>query len=375
MGATTGKYLRQAAILACAMLALGSVPAQAERIKDLASVQGVRQNQLIGYGLVVGLDGSGDQTTQTPFTTQAMLNMLSQLGANLPLETASTIQLKNVAAVVITASLPAFARPGQNVDVTVSSVGNAKSLRGGTLLMTPLKGADGQVYAMAQGNILVGGAGASSGGSKAQVNHLSAGRIAGGATVERAVPMPIGQGPYIAYELNQTDFGTAKRMVEVINREMGPVAEAVDGRQIRVMAPEAPDARVAFMGRVENLEVRPMQTIAKVIVNPRTGSVVMNQAVTIQNCAVAHGNLSVVVSSDPSVSQPGALSGGQTVVTNQTDIQIKQDAGALMNVKAGANLADVVKALNSLGANPQDLLAILQAMKAAGALRAELEII
>ena len=219
------------------------------------------------------------------------------------------------------------------------------------------------------------GAGASSGGNKAVVNHLSAGRIAGGGTVERAVPVPVGQGPYVNYELNYTDFGTAKRMVEAINREMGPVAEAVDGRQIRVMAPEAPDARVAFMGRIENLDVKPMQSIAKVIVNPRTRSVVMNQAVTIENCAVAHGNLSVVVSTDPNVSQPNALSGGQTVVTNQTDIQIKQDAGALMNVKAGANLADVVKALNALGANPQDLLAILQAMKAAGALRADLEII
>ncbi|MFA7279787.1 MAG: flagellar basal body P-ring protein FlgI [Sterolibacterium sp.] len=370
-----GKYLRQAAILACLLPAFGSLPAHAERIKDLASVQGIRHNQLIGYGLVVGLDGSGDQTTQTPFTTQAMLNMLSQMGANLPLETASTIQLKNVAAVMVTASLPAFSRPGQGIDVTVSSVGNAKSLRGGTLLMTPLKGADGQVYAMAQGNILVGGAGASSGGNKAQVNHLSAGRIAGGATVERSVPTPVGQGQYVHYELNQTDFGTAKRMVEVINREMGPVAEALDGRRIRVMAPESSDSRVSFMGRVENLEVQPMQSIAKVVVNPRTGSVVMNQAVTLQNCAVAHGNLSVVVSSDPSVSQPGALSGGQTVVTNQTDIQIKQDAGALMNVKAGANLSDVVKALNALGANPQDLLAILQAMKAAGALRADLEII
>ncbi|MBI2307808.1 MAG: flagellar basal body P-ring protein FlgI [Rhodocyclales bacterium] len=374
-GNLTGKILRQAAILACAAVACGSVPAYAERIKDLASIQGVRQNQLIGYGLVVGLDGSGDQTTQTPFTTQATLNMLSQLGANLPLDKASTIQLKNVAAVVITASLPAFARPGQTIDITVSSIGNAKSLRGGTLLMTPLKGADGQIYAMAQGNILVGGAGASSGGNKAQVNHLSAGRIAAGATVERAVPTAVGQGPYVSYELNQTDFGTAKRMVEVINREMGPVAEALDGRQVRVLAPDAPDARVSFIGRIENLEVRPMQTVAKVIVNPRTGSVVMNQAVTIDNCAVAHGNLSVTVSSDPSVSQPAPFSAGQTVVTNQTDIQIKQDAGALMNVKAGANLADVVKALNALGANPQDLLAILQAMKAAGALRAELEII
>jgi len=359
--------LRQAAILACAALGFVSLPASAERIKDLASLQGVRQNQLIGYGLVVGLDGSGDQTTQTPFTTQATLNMLAQLGANLPLSSASTIQLKNVAAVVITASLPPFARPGQTIDITVSSIGNAKSLRGGTLLMTPLKGADGQIYAMAQGNILVGGAGASSGGNKAQVNHLSAGRIAAGATVERAVPTAVGQGPYVNYELNQTDFGTARRVVEVINREMGPVAEAVDGRQIRVFAPDAADARVAFIRRIENLEVRPMQSVAKVIINPRTGSVVMNQSVTLDNCAVAHGNLSVVV--------PGALSGGQTVVTNQTDIQIKQDAGALMTAKAGVNLADVVKALNALGANPQDLLAILQAMKAAGALRAELEII
>jgi flagellar P-ring protein precursor FlgI len=374
-GKPAGKKLRQAAILALAGLLLASPAAQAERIKDITSVQGVRQNQLIGYGLVVGLDGSGDQTTQTPFTTQATLNMLSQLGANLDLDKASTIQLKNVAAVVVTANLPAFAKPGQPLDVTVSSIGNAKSLRGGTLVLTPLKGADGAVYAMAQGNVLVGGAGASSGGNKAVVNHLSAGRIAGGGTVERAVPAPVGQGPYVNYELNHTDFGTAKRVVDAINREMGPVAQAVDGRQIRVMAPEAPDARIAFMGRIENLEVKPVQTVAKVIVNPRTGSVVMNQAVTIENCAVAHGNLSVVVSNDPSVSQPGALSGGQTVVTNQTDIQIKQDAGALMNVKASTKLADVVKALNALGANPQDLLAILQAMKAAGALRAELEII
>ena len=371
----SGKILRPAAILACVLLALGSIPARAERIKDLASVQGVRQNQLIGYGLAVGLDGSGDQTTQTPFTTQAMLNMLSAMGANLPLETASSIQMKNVAAVMVTASLPAFARPGQAIDITVSSFGNAKSLRGGTLLMTPLKGADGQVYAMAQGSIIIGGAGASAGGAKAQINHLSAGRIAGGATVERAVSSPLGEGPYITLELRQTDFGTAKRMVEVINREMGPVAEAVDGRQVRVQAPEQMNARVSFLGRVENLEFQPMQTIAKVIVNQRTGSVVMNQAVTIQNCAVAHGNLSVVVTSDPSVSQPGALSGGQTVVTNQTDIQIKQDMSALVNVKSGANLADVVKALNALGANPQDLMSILQAMKAAGALRAELEII
>ncbi len=372
----SGKFLRRAAILACGLMVLAGTPAHADRIKDLASVQGVRQNQLLGYGLVVGLDNSGDQTTQTPFTTNAVLNMLSTLGANIPIESASTIQLKNVAAVVVTANLPAFARAGQAVDVTVSSIGNAKSLRGGTLLMTQLKGVDGQVYALAQGNILVGGAGASSGGNKAVVNHLSAGRIAGGATVEREVPTALGQGGYVNYELAGSDFGTAKRVVDAINREMGEgVAEAVDGRRIRVRAPESSDQRVAFLGRIENLEVRPMPSIAKVIVNPRTGSVVMNQAVTIDNCAVAHGNLSVVVSSDPSVSQPNALSGGQTAVTNQTDIQIKADAGALMNVKAGASLAEVVKALNALGANPQDLLAILQAMKAAGALRADLEII
>lgn len=369
-----GNFLRRTAILACCFLPLASAPAWAERIKDLASVQGVRSNQLIGYGLVVGLDGSGDQTTQTPFTTQSIVNMLAQLGITMP--PGQSLQLKNVAAAMITASLPAFARPGQQIDVTVSSMGNAKSLRGGTLLMTPLKGADGQVYAIAQGNILIAGAGASSGASRVTVNHLSAGRIAGGATVEREVATTLGQGSYIHYETATTDFGTVQRIAEAINREMGPgTAQAVDGRQIRVRAPDDASSRVAFLGRVENIDVRPAQTVAKVIVNPRTGSVVMNQSVTIETCAVAHGNLSVVVSNDQQASQPNALAAGQTAVTNNADIQIKQDAGALMHVKAGVNLADVVKALNALGANPQDLLAILQAMKAAGALRAELEII
>lgn len=374
MSSQTGKFLCKAAILACCLLPLVNGLAWADRIKDLASVQGIRNNQLIGYGLVVGLDGSGDQTTQTPFTTQSIINMLAQLGTTLP--TTQSLQLKNVAAAMVTANLPPFARPGQQIDITVSSMGNAKSLRGGTLIMTPLKGADGQVYAMAQGNILVGGAGASAGGSKVTVNHLLAGRIAGGATVERAVPTALGQGPFIHYEMSNIDFGTTQRVVEVINREMGPgTAQALDGRLIRVNAPEDANSRVAFMGRVENLEVRPMQTMAKVIVNPRTGSVVMNQTVTIDACAVAHGNLSVVVNNEQQVSQPNALAGGQTTTTNQADIQLKQESGALMHVKAGVNLSDVVKALNALGANPQDLLAILQAMKAAGALRADLEII
>ncbi len=374
MNKVSGKFVHGLAILASILLPLVSGPAYADRIKDLASVQGVRNNQLVGYGLVVGLDGTGDQTTQTPFTTQSIINMLAQLGTTLP--TTQSLQLKNVAAVMVTANLPPFARVGQPIDVTVSSMGNAKSLRGGTLIMTPLKGADGQIYAQAQGNLLIGGIGASVGNSKAVINHLLAGRIAGGATVEREVPTALGQGAFVHYELGNTDFGTVQRIVEVINREMGGgIAQAVDGRLIRVFAPEEPNARVAFMGRVENLEVRPMQGMAKVIVNPRTGSVVMNQKVTIDACAVAHGALSVVVTNDQQVSQPNPLSGGQTVTTTQTDIAITQSGGALMQLKAGANLADVVKAINALGANPQDLLSILQAMKAAGALRADLEVI
>lgn len=366
MASLATKFQGKAAILAvfCA-LSVWALPASAERIKELATVQGVRNNQLVGYGLVVGLDNSGDQTTQTPFTSQSVINMLAQMGVNIPMDQAKSIQLKNVAAVMVTANHPPFARPGQTIDVTVSSIGNAKSLRGGTLLMTPLKGADGQTYAMAQGHLVVNGAGASAPGAKVQVNHLSAGRIPGGATVERSVPTSLGQGPYVIYELDKSDFETARRVVEAINRQMGPgVAQAMDGRQIRVVAPEYPDARVAFMGRLENIEVEPIQAQAKVVMNPRTGSVVMNQRVTIDACAISHGNLSVIITNDE-------LAGGG----NQANVQLAQDGTNLLNIKAGTNLADVVKALNSLGANPQDLLAILQAMKAAGALRAELEII
>jgi len=347
--------------------------ARAERIKDIASVAGVRNNQLVGYGIVVGLDGSGDQTTQTPFTVQSMINMLSAMGVNLP--PGQSLQLKNVAAVMVTATLPPFARSGQQIDITVSSIGNAKSLKGGTLILTPMKGADGQIYAMAQGNVVVVGAGASGAGSKVTVNHLSVGRIAGGATVEREVPMPVGQGEFVNFELNTTDFGTAQRMVQAINKVLPGTASAADGRQIRVRAPTNVDERVGFIGRLESIEVTPARMAAKVIVNSRTGSVVMNQSVLLENCAVAHGNLSVSVSTENSVSQPGALSGGQTAGVANAQVDIKQEGGAMMNVKAGANLADIVKALNTLGANPQDLTAILQAMKTAGALRAELEVI
>lgn len=347
--------------------------AQADRIKDMASIQGVRDNQLIGYGIVVGLDGSGDQTTQTPFTVQSIISMLSQMGVNLP--SGTSLQLKNVAAVMVTGTLPPFSKPGQTIDVTVSSIGNAKSLRGGTLLMTPLKGADGQVYGMAQGNMLVGGVGASSGGASVQVNHLSVGRIPGGATVERAVPTMLGQGDFIHLHLNASDFTTASRIVDVINGQIAPgVATALDGRVIRVRAP-AGDERVAFIARIENLETHPAQGVAKVIINARTGSVVMNQAVMLDTCAVAHGNLTVVINTDSAVSQPAPLSQGQTVQVDQATIDVKADKGALLQLSKGVSLSEVVKALNSIGASPQDLLAILQAMKSSGALRAELEII
>ncbi|GAC1410961.1 MAG: flagellar basal body P-ring protein FlgI [Burkholderiaceae bacterium] len=353
---------------------MGNVDAHAERLKDLTSIQGVRQNQLIGYGLVVGLDGSGDQTTQTPFTVQSVVSMLQQLGINLP--PASTLQLKNVAAVMVTTSMPAFSQPGQTLDVTVSSMGNAKSIRGGTLLMTPLKGADGQIYAIAQGNVLVGGVGAAAAGSSKVVNHLSVGRISAGATVERAVASSMGQGDIISLELNDSDFSTASKVVDAINQRFGAqTAAAQDGRVIKVRAPIGSDERVSFLGALQSLNVTPAQQSAKIILNARTGSVVMNQAVTLEACAVAHGNLSVTINAENQVSQPGPLAGGRTVVVQNAAIDIKKDPGQVLLIKASASLADVVKALNAIGATPQDLLAILQAMKASGALRAELEII
>ena len=351
-----------------------ALPARAERLKDLASIQGVRDNPLIGYGLMVGLDGSGDQTMQTPFTTQSLNNMLGQLGVTVPAGT--NMQLKNVAAVMITATLPPFARPGQTIDITVSSLGNAKSLRGGTLLMTPLKGADGQVYALAQGNMVVGGAGASANGSKVQINQLSSGRIPAGAIVERGVDSPLGGDGMLMLELNTSDFGTAQLATDAINRSFGAgTAMALDARVIQVTAPARPEERVGFLARMQNIDISPAQAVAKVVINARTGSVVMNQNVRLGDCAVAHGNLSVVINTEPVISQPNALSGGATVAAQKSQIEISQAGGALQVVRGGASLADVIKGLNTLGANPQDLVSILQAMKAAGALRAELEII
>lgn len=348
--------------------------AHATRIKEVASIQGVRSNQLVGYGLVVGLDGTGDQTTSAPFTAQSLTAMLQQMGVTIPPGT--SLQVKNVAAVMVTAQLPAFAQPGQTLDVAVSSLGNAKSLRGGTLIITPLKGADGQIYALAQGNLIVGGAGASAAGSKVQINHLSAGRIPEGATVERAVPTPLHSGRTLQLDLNASDFTTAREVARAINAKMGDgTAQAVNGRVVKVNMPESQDLRVGFLADIENLPLELATPSAKVVINARTGSVVMNQAVALGACAVAHGNLSVTINTTPVVSQPAPFSKGETVRAEKAEITIKQEPGSLIQMPASAKLADVVKALSALGATPQDLLAILQAMKSAGALQAEIEVI
>ena len=358
-------------------LVLPCTSSQAERIKDLATIQGVRNNQLIGYGLVVGLDGTGDQTTQTPFTLQSTISMLQQMGIVLPPGTnLFQIQLKNIAAVMVTAVLGPFAQPGQMIDVTVSSMANAKSLRGGTLLMTSLKGADGQVYAIAQGNLVIAGAGAAANGSEVQINQLSAGRISGGATVERSVESISTASDPIDLELRDADFSTANAVANAINSHFKRnVAQARDARVIEVNPASVPKQRVSFIAELESIDVRTPLKSAKVIMNARTGSIVLNQTVTLESCAVSHGNLSVVISTTPVISQPNAFAGGNTVVRNTSQIDITREAGNVIQVNRGASLSEVVVGLNAIGATPQDLLAILQAMKAAGALRAELEII
>jgi len=372
----TLRLRRWAGLCVALSMAFAPVAHSATRIKEVAAIEGVRSNQLTGFGLVIGLDGTGDQTTQMPYTTQGLKNYMEQLGLTLTPASLTQLQMKNVAAVLVTAQLPAFARPGQMLDINVSSLGNAKSLKGGTLIATPLKGADGEVYAMAQGNLIVAGAGASAGGSKVQVNHLSAGRIPDGAQVERSVPTSLQDGPTINLSLNASDFQTARKVAQAVNNRFGSgVAQALDGRTVQVKAPTNPNERVSFIADMEELPVDSSVAAAKIIINSRTGSIVMNQAVTLGACAIAHGNLSVSVSSSPVISQPNPLSGGQTVVGEKANIEIKQEAGKLIQLPQAAQLTDVVRALNSLGATPQDLLAILQAIKSAGALNAELEVI
>ncbi len=362
--------------LACALaLSMCLQPAGAERLRDLVDIQGVRDNPLIGYGLVVGLDGTGDQTTQTPFTTQSLTNMLSQMGIAVP--SGTNMQLKNVAAVMVTANFPAFARAGQNIDVVVSSMGSAKSLRGGTLLMTPLKGSDNQVYALAQGNLLVGGSGASSGGSRVQINQLAGGRINNGAVIERELPSTFGASRILTLQLKQENFSLAQRISDAINGQNGlGIARALDARTIELQMPANNSSQVRFLAQIQDINIAMGEMDAKVIINSRTGSVVMNRNVMLDNCAVAQGNLSVVVNNQQSVSQPDTpFGGGQTVVTNQTQISVNQSGGSLQQVNSSASLNNVIRTLNSLGATPNDLMSILQAMHSAGCLQATLEII
>ena len=351
-------------------------PASAETIRNLAMVSGVRSNQLVGYGLVVGLNGTGDQATQVPYTTQSLLNMFQRLGINLPASVANNLQPKDVAAVMVTAHLPPFAQPGQTINVTVSAVGNASSLAGGTLLMTPLKGADGQTYAVAQGSIIVSGFGASSNGASAQVNITTAGTIPNGANVERAVPSGFTNGGPLQLDLHTPSFTTAARIVDAINRSLGyGTAEALNAGVVQVRAPSNPSQRVNFLALIENLNVDPETPVAKVVIDARSGTVVLGQNVTLGSCAVAHGNLSVTISQKYLVSQPSPLGAGQTVVVPQANVTVKQPQAKLLMFQPGVSLEAVVRALNAVGATPTDLIAILQAMKAAGALHAQLEVI
>ncbi len=366
--------LKQALLLLALLAPL--LPARADAIRDLAHVEGVRHNQLVGYGLVVGLSGTGDQATQVPFTTQSLLNMFQRLGINLPASIASNLQPKDLAAVMVTAELPAFAQPGQTINVTVSAVGNASSLAGGTLLMTPLKGADGQTYAVAQGSIVVSGFGASSGSSSTQTNFLTAGTVANGATVERGVASSFDHPGDLSLTLDTASFATAARIAQRINQQFGAgTAVPLNAGVVRVKAPADPGARTAFVGDVLDLGVDPQTPPAKVVIDARSGTVVLGQNVTLSSCAVAHGNLSVTIDTKYETSQPNPLGAGQTVVTPSTKVKAKQDQADLLMFKPGVTLEAVVRALNAVGATPNDLIAILQAMKQAGALHAQLDVI
>jgi flagellar P-ring protein precursor FlgI len=348
--------------------------AQAERIKDIASVAGARSNQLVGYGLVVGLTGTGDKNPNR-FTSQTLRDMLLQMNIQLP--AGLDLKSRNVAAVSVQAELPPFAKPGQTIDVTVASIGDSKSLRGGSLLMTPLKGADGQIYAIAQGNLVVGGLSAQGlDGSKITVNVPSAGNIPNGATVEREVPTGFAQGSHILLNLRIPDFTSANRLVDEVNRAFGGgTARSVDAAAVQIEAPRDPSQRVSFISMVENLEIAPGETPARIIVNSRTGTVVISSHVRVQPAAVTHGNLSVTINEKPEVSQPGPFSGGTTAVVPRSDISVKEDANRMFVFNPGVSLDEIVKAVNSVGAAPSDLVAILEALKSAGALRAELIII
>ena len=364
------------AILLSLMILGVTLPAMAERVEDLADVAGVRSNPLIGYGLVVGLDGTGDQTSQTPFTVQSLRNLLFQLGVTIP----STVnpQLKNVAAVALRAVLPPFAKPGQTIDVTASSIGNAGSLNGGTLLMAPLKGVDGKVYAIAQGSLVVGGFGAQGrDGSRISVNIPSTGTVPNGATVERALPSALDQGGTITFNLRRADFTTAARLAAGINAKLGTVAaRALDGVSVQVQAPTDPSARIAFLSQLQQMDVTPGDAPARVVVNARTGTIVIGQHVRVSAAAVAHGSLTVSISERANVSQPAPFSkNGQTVVTPESTVTAEQQKAHMFLLPDSISLQQLVEAVNQIGAAPGDLIAILEALKAAGALHADLVVL
>jgi len=346
--------------------------AHAARIKDVAKVAGVRSNQLVGYGLVTGLPGTGETT---PFTDQTFNAMLQNFGIQLPPGTKP--KTKNVAAVIVTAELPAFSKQGQEVDVTVSSIGSAKSLRGGTLLQTFLKGLDGQVYAVAQGNLVVSGFSAQGNdGSKIVGNNPNVGIISSGATVEQEIPTPFGRGDYITFNLIQSDFTTAQRMADAVNNFLGPqMASAVDATSVKVRAPREISQRVAFLSAIENIEFEPAEGSAKIIVNSRTGTIVVGKYVRLKAAAVTHGGMTVAIKENLNVSQPNAFSGGQMVVVPDSDIEVTEADGKMFKFEPGLTLDDLVRAVNEVGAAPSDLMAILQALKQAGAIEGQLIII
>ena len=349
----------------------------AERIKDVADVAGVRANQLVGFGLVVGLDGSGDRTTQAPFTTQSLINMLTRLGVTLPPGT--NLQLSNIAAVAVHAELPPFAKVGQTIDITVSSIANADSLRGGTLLITSLRGLDDRVYAVAQGNLLVAGLGVSGAdGSRIAINVPSVGRIPNGATIEREIPNGFVANGYLTLNLHRPDFTTASRLASRINETFGiDTAQALDATAIQVQAPLAADARVSFLSVIENFEFVPGEAPARVIINSRSGTVVISSHVRVTPAAVSHGSLVVTITEDFNVSQPLApfSDAGMTVVTPDTGIEVTREDSRMFLFEAGVDLNEIVRAVNEVGAAPGDLVAILEALRQAGALRAQLVII
>lgn len=364
-------WLLAAAILAG--LQLVAPPAHADRIKDLGAFEGLRVNQLTGYGIVVGLAGTGDDSLD--YATQGVKGVVSRFGLTLP--PGVNPSLKNAAAVLVTAELPPFAKPGQQIDVTVSALGKAKSLLGGTLIMAPLRGADGQIYAMAQGNLAVGGLAASGGdGSKLSVNVPSAGRIPGGATVERSVDTGFESAPKLIFNLNTSDITTALRVADAINIAFGDKrAEAMDGVSIDITAATGAQSRVMMMGLIDNIQVKPAQPPAMVIVNARTGTVVINGMVRISPAAVSHGTLTVSVKESPQIIQPQPFSKGQTAVQPSSSITATQTKEPMFLFKGGASLADIVKAVNAVGAGPSDLVEILEALKQAGAMKAELKVI